>query len=137
MRELLGAALEETDQPIVIDMEASIEHMRRGTARYVDTLLVVTEPYFRALQAAGRLVELARELGVGRILAVANKVRSPAEEQAIRAYLAGIDVPLAAVIPFDPAVGEADLEGKPLLDYRPDAPAVAAIRRLTSEVMAA
>lgn len=136
MRELLGAALEETEHSVVLDMEASIEHMRRGTVRHIDILLVVVEPYYRALEAAGRLIRLARELDIGKIWAVANKVRSPAEEQAIRTYLEGRDIPLKVVVPFDPKVGEADLEGKALLDYRPDAAAVGAIEELTATVLA-
>lgn len=117
-------------------MEASVEHMRRATVRHVDTLLVVTEPYFRALESAGRLIRLARELEIGRILAVANKVRSDAEEQAIRSYLDSQGVELAAVIPYDRSVGEADLEGLPLLDHRPDSPSVAAIRGLLDSIAA-
>ncbi|HXI17841.1 MAG TPA: hypothetical protein VNM48_15880, partial [Chloroflexota bacterium] len=48
----------------VIDMEASIEHLSRGTLRHVDTLLIVAEPYFRALETAGRTVKLARDLAI-------------------------------------------------------------------------
>ena len=136
MRELLGAAIEECDVPVVVDMEASVEHMRRATVRHVDVLLVVTEPYYRSLEAARRLIELARELEIGRIAVVANKVRSQPEEQAIRTFLDRFDAPLAGVIPFDPAVGETDLEGRSLLDYRPASTAVAAIRSLTEQVLA-
>ncbi len=136
MRELLGATLKQTDRMVIVDMEASVEHMRRATVRHVDTLLVVAEPYYRALEAARRLIELARELGIGRILAVANKVRSEKEERAIRTFLERLDVPLAEVVPFDPAVGEADLEGRALLDYRPDAESVAAIRALADRLVA-
>lgn len=136
MRELLGATLEQTDRMVIVDMEASVEHMRRATVRHVDTLLVVAEPYYRALEAARRLIELARELGIERILAVANKVRSEKEEQAIRGFLDRLDVPLAQVVPFDPAVGEADLEGRSLLDHRPEAESVAAIRALADRLVA-
>lgn len=117
-----------------MDMEASVEHMRRATVRHVDGLLVVTEPYYRALESAGRLIRLARELGLTKILGVANKVRSEREEQAIRTYFEGLEVPLISVIPFDEAVGEADFEGRPLIDFRPEAPAVRAIEILAEQV---
>ena len=116
MRELLNVTLTETTHTVLVDMEASIEHMRRATIRHVDTLLVITEPYYRALEAAGRLIRLARQLKIQKILGVANKVRTDREEAAIRTYMKGLDVPMAAVIPFDEAVGEADLDGKALLD---------------------
>ena len=56
----------------VVDMEAGLEHLSRGTDRHVDTLLVVAEPYFKALETARRCVELGRELNIPRIAAVAN-----------------------------------------------------------------
>ena len=128
--------MEETERIVVVDMEASIEHMRRATVRHVDTLLVVTEPYYRAFEAAGRLIRLARELEIPKILGVANKVRTDREEAAIRTYLEGLDVSIAAVIPFDEAVGEADVDGKALLDHRPNAAAVGAIEQLATQVLA-
>src|SRR5437762_2621239 len=42
------------DDVTVLDMEASIEHLTRGTVRNVDVLLVVTEPYYRSLETMGR-----------------------------------------------------------------------------------
>ena len=51
----------------VLDMEASLEHLTRGTVRNVDVLLVVAEPYYRSPETAGRLVPLARELGLERV----------------------------------------------------------------------
>ena len=131
----MGEALLGAKQPVVLDMEASIEHMRRATVRHVDTLLVVTEPYYRSLEAAGRLIRLAAEIPIPRILGIANKVRSPGEEDAIRRYLEDKGVALALVIPYDEAVLEADLEGRSLLDYRPEALAVQAIERVVASIL--
>ena len=61
----------------VVDMEAGLEHLSRGTDRHVDTLLVVLEPYFKALETARRCAELGRELGIPRVWGVANKLRGP------------------------------------------------------------
>ena len=55
----------------ILDTEASIEHMTRGTVRSVDAVLLVTEPYYRSLETTGRLAPLARELGIPRVWAVA------------------------------------------------------------------
>ncbi|HEU5315571.1 MAG TPA: hypothetical protein VFX49_05635 [Chloroflexota bacterium] len=118
----------------VVDMEASIEHLSRGTLRHVEGLLIVTEPYFRALETAGRTVRYARELGIPDIYAVANKVRSPEDERAIREYCAGQDLPVLGVVPFDEAVTEADRAGEAVLDAAPDCAAVAAVARLAAEL---
>lgn len=136
VREIVGAAIDQSNEPIVVDMEASLEHMRRGTVKHVDTLLVVTEPYYRALESAGRLVRLARDMGLTGIAGVANKVRTPAEEEVIRNYFAGLNVPVIAVIPFDDSVTAADLEGHSALDHNPNAPSMLAIRRLADSLFA-
>lgn len=118
-------------------MEASLEHMRRGTVRHVDTMLVVTEPYFRSLETLGRLAALGREFGLRRILAVANKVRSPEEESAIGDYCARHAVEIGALIPFDPEVTRADNAGTALLDAAPESEAVRRIRSLSESLTAA
>lgn len=136
VREVVNAAMEDSDEAIIVDMEASLEHMRRGTIRHVDTLLIVTEPYYRALESAGRLIRLAREIGIPNIMAVANKVRNEAEEEAIRTYLDKLDVSLVAVVPMDENITQADLQGKALMDMYPEAPAIQAIQGLSDAIFA-
>jgi len=114
----------------VTDMEASIEHMSRATIRHVDAMLMVTEPYFRSLETVGRMAPLARELGIEHVWAVANKVRSPREEEIIRSYCAEKGIEVGAVVPFDEAIQEADMQGRALMDHEPTAPAVVAIERV-------
>jgi CO dehydrogenase maturation factor len=118
----------------VLDMEASIEHMTRGTLRDVDILLLVTEPYFRALETLGRMAPLARELGLQSIYVVANKVRSERDQQAIDAYCARLGLELLGVVPFDETVQESDREGRALIDFQPDADAVRAIERMVERL---
>lgn len=118
---------ERPDDVTVLDMEASIEHLTRGTVRDVDVLLVVAEPYYRSLETMGRMVPLARELGVPDLVGVANKVRSAQDEAAIREYAARHAIDLAASVPYDERVVEADRQGQALLDHAPTAPAVLAL----------
>ena len=131
---MLAATLAEIKGRVLVDMEASLEHMRRGTVRHLDHLLVVTEPYYRSLESAGRLLRLALELGIPRVGVLANKVRSAGEEEAIRTYLEGQDVPLVAVIPFDDAVTEVDLHGRALIDGRPEARVVRALEEIVVDL---
>ncbi len=118
----------------ITDMEASIEHMSRGTTRHVDAMILVTEPYFRSLETVGRMAPLAEELGIKYIWAVANKVRSARDEEIIRSYCADHGVELAAVVPWDEAIQEADREGRALMDYQPAAPAVVAVEGIADVV---
>lgn len=124
------------DDVTVLDMEASIEHLSRGTLRDVETLLIITEPYFRALETLGRTVPLARELGIPRIYVVANKVRSERDEATIREYSARLGMDVIGVVPFDDAAQEADRQNQALVEYMPSAPAVQAIARIVDALAA-
>jgi CO dehydrogenase maturation factor len=116
---MLGHLVEQSQQFTIVDMEASVEHMGRGTPRHADVLLIVTEPYYRSLETVGRLAPLAEELGLKQIYVVANKVRGAREEEAIRRYCAERGLEVIAVLPFDEAVREADQSGTPVLDANP------------------
>src|SRR4051794_4770622 len=98
------------DDVTVLDMEASIEHLTRGTVRNVDVLLVVTEPYYRSLETMGRTAPLAWELGVPLILGVANKVRTEQDETAIREFAARRGIEMVGLVPYDESVLDADRE---------------------------
>lgn len=134
MRGLIGGSDLANREAVVLDMEASLEHMRRGTVRHVDTMLVVTEPYFRSLETSGRLARFGREFGLPRIVAIANKVRSAEEEEAIRDYCMRHDIELGALIPFDPQVTRADNAGLALLDAAPESDAVRAIESIATSL---
>jgi CO dehydrogenase maturation factor len=132
---MLSQLIEQADQLTIVDMEASVEHMSRGTIRHADILLIVTEPYYRSLETTGRAAALARELEIKQIYAVANKVRSPRDEEAIRRYCAERELEVIAVLPFDEAVLEADQSGTPILDRQPDAEYVTVVDQLHTRLL--
>jgi CO dehydrogenase maturation factor len=121
----------------VLDMEAGLEHLGRGTVEHVDILLIVVEPYYRALEVAGRTAALAQDLQVRRIAVVANQVRSAADATAVGEYCRKHALELLATIPYDEAVLEAERQGLAPIDYAPHSPAVAAIRRLAETLSGA
>ena len=131
MRHLLGGLLEEKQVVTVIDMEAGLEHLSRGTGRHVDTLLVVLEPYYKALETARRCAELGRELGIPQVLAVANKLRGEEDRAAVRHYAAAHGLHLAGEVPFDPGVYQAELAGQ-APPAGPEAPAARAVGDLAA-----
>ena len=134
VRELMAKLVEEVTQLTVTDLEAGLENFSRGTPRDADTLLVVLEPYYKSLETGRRIVELARELNVPRILGVANKVRSKDDEAAIRQFAQTHQLELTAVVPHDEAVLEADRQGRSPVDLFPQAPVVRAIQELASSL---
>jgi CO dehydrogenase maturation factor len=122
---------------VVIDNEAGMEHLSRRTTRDVDLLLVVTDPTVRGMKAAEGIVKLAEDLQihVGQALLVVNRVTGELSP-ALRQALAQIQVPLAAVIPNDEAIGELDAEGRPLVGIDAESPALAAVDILASQLLA-
>ena len=119
----------------ILDNEASIEHMTRGTVRTADALLLVTEPYYRSLETTGRIIPLARDLGLRQVFVVANKLRTERDAAAIREFCTRHDFLILAEVPFDEQVTEADRDGQALIDARPGAPAVEAIARLADTLI--
>ena len=129
MRNLLSGILKEEGVVTVVDMEAGLEHLSRGTDRHVDMLLLVTEPYFKALETARRAAELARELGIPRIVAVANKFRGEDDLAAIRNYADKHGLEIVGEIPYDEEIQRADLAAEPpRLDV--ESAAVNSVRKL-------
>jgi len=129
VRSIVGEIVNSSEGVTVMDMEASIEHMSRGTVRYVDALLVVLEPYYRSMETAGRTVPLARGLGIERIYGIANKLRSPQDTEAVEAYCHNHDLDLIARIPFDDNVVEADRTGRAVIEYDATSPIVEELSR--------
>lgn len=137
VREVIHAAVADTpDHVTVLDMEASLEHMKRGTSKYVDALYVVVEPYYRSLETAKRIHDLGRELGIETVAAIGNKVRTDEDEQAIREFCERNDLPLSSMVPFDQHFIQAEREGKAVVDVNGDSPGLREISRLADEVVA-
>jgi CO dehydrogenase maturation factor len=109
--------------------------MTRGTVRTSDAVLLVTEPYFRSLETTGRLAPLARDLGIPHVWAVANKVRTAADEAAVREYCARHNIEMLAVVPFDARITEADNAGRSALDHAPGSPAMRAAAGLAQTLL--
>ena len=104
-------------ETLVLDMEAGIEHLGRGTAAGVDALLVVVEPGRRSIETAHRVKRLAADLGVNRVFLVGNKIQSEAQADAIRQHSGGLA--FLGMISYDDRIGQADLEGVSPYDHCP------------------
>lgn len=128
MRGVSSALLANSDDISLLDMEASIEHLGRATPQGVDVLFVVVEPYYRALETASRIAPLARDLGIPRLITIANKVRDAEDLRVIRDFCKAHDLEVGLELPYDESVREADRQGKALIDAAPDASTVTLVR---------
>jgi CO dehydrogenase maturation factor len=110
LKGLLQHLLLRVPEDVVLDMEAGLEHMGRASASGTDAMIAVVEPGMRSVQTAQRVERLAGDIGIKRVLVVANKVRSADEESALREALKG--QLLVGVLPYSAALARSDLEGK-------------------------
>lgn len=120
---------------MITDMEAGVEHLSRSTTRAADVMLVIAEPYYRSLETAARVQQMAQELGIPRVFLVANKVRTEREEEAIAAFCQRHGLERIATIPYDEAVADASLIPEAPLDACPDAPGVTAVADLAERLL--
>jgi len=125
----------EPDTVTILDLEASPEHLSRGTARHADVLLLVAEPYFRSLEAVRLQAQLASETTIKRIAVVANKCRTPLDIMAIEEFCERHGLDLVGAVPWSDAVLDADAACTPLLDHDPEGLVVSAIAEVVEQIL--
>jgi CO dehydrogenase maturation factor len=99
------------DEAVVLDMEAGLEHLGRGTAMAVDRLVVVVEPGRRSIETAHHILKLAGDIGLKNLSFVGNKIRSEKDKEFFLKEMP--DFEFLGFIPFASGIIEADLEGLP------------------------
>ncbi|MDI6888067.1 MAG: AAA family ATPase [Candidatus Thermoplasmatota archaeon] len=112
--------LTKTEGFVILDMEAGIEHLTRGTTQNVDLLIVVIEPSLRAVEVASAIARQAENIGLRKekIIAVLNKYRDEQEAQKAKELLEKSDIHLVAAIPYDEKIAHSEKEGLSL-SYEP------------------
>lgn len=130
LRVLVQHLLIQRGEVIIMDMEAGLEHLGRGTARRMDVMIAVVEPRMKSIDTVRRVLKLAKEIDIKNVFAVGNKIIGAEEKEFIYTRMKELDIPLVAYIPFDDAVAKADMKGTSLLDYNEKSPATEAIRGL-------
>jgi len=135
IRALLHHLLVKQDEAVVMDMEAGLEHMGRGTAEHVETMLVVTDPSLKSMETAKKLWRLAVEAGIKRVFTIGNKVSDPNEGTLIEKFAADNKIPLLGLIPNDEEIFEADVRGETPLKHAKAAKGVACIQRIGEKLL--
>ena len=115
LKAILSNLVLRRDDVVIMDMEAGLEHLGRGTASVMDQFVVVIEPGARSIQTYTRIKELARDIGVTQVRVVANKVRDERDEAFLRERIPEED--LLGFIHYNADVIEADRNGQSPFDY--------------------
>ncbi|MBS7619902.1 AAA family ATPase [Candidatus Bathyarchaeota archaeon] len=130
LRVLIQHLLIQRRDLIIMDMEAGLEHLGRGTARRFDSMLVVLDPTIKSVDTLKRVVSLAKQIDIPEVLAVGNKIEDEKGRALIRDEAETLGIPVACYIPHDPAISSADLLGKAPLEYDEHSPAINALKSL-------
>ena len=109
LKGLLHHILVKRDEMVIIDMEAGLEHLTRGSTKHVDAFIVVVEPGQRSISTARQIFRLARDLGVQKVYGVGNKVTSPEDRALIEEGLS--ELSFLGHLSFNQKVIEADKQG--------------------------
>ena len=117
LRSLLTHLLLRTDEMVILDMEAGIEHLGRATASAVDAFISVVEPGMRSLDTARAVRRLAEDIGVKTFYVVGNKVVGDSDRQFRADNLPGFE--LLGFISQNPQITEADRKGLSAYDSAP------------------
>jgi CO dehydrogenase maturation factor len=121
---------------VIADMEAGLEHLGRSTSRASDIMLVVAEPYFKSLETAARIRDLALELEIPQVYLVANKIRTEGECHLIAAFAENHRLPVAAWVPYSDQILAAGLLARAPIDHCPDAEPVRVVVALAQRLLA-
>ena len=135
IRELLRHLIVDRDEVVVLDMEAGVEHMGRGTASQVDIMLIVADSSRKSLEIAKKLSGLAHEAGIKKVYIIGNRVRDPEEKELITDFTEKNGLPLLALIPYDDIVVKADRVGEAPLKYAETSESVKAIQGIGEKLL--
>jgi len=110
LKNLVRYLLVQREEALIIDMEAGLEHLGRGSTGYVDALIIVVEPGQRAINTAKQIKKLGEDLNIKKIMIVGNKVNSEEDRRLIEERLS--EFPFLGHMSFNPKILQADREGE-------------------------
>ncbi len=104
---------------VIMDMDAGLEHIGRGTAAGVDAFIVVVEPGLRSIQTARAIKKLAKDIGVDKVYIVGSKIKGELERAFIKENLPGSQI--IGFLDYYQKIAEADMNGVSVYEYAVEA----------------
>ena len=119
LKAILSNLVLRRDDVVIMDMEAGLEHLGRGTASCMDQFIVVVEPGARSIQTYEKVKQLAADIGVYKISVVGNKIRSEDDKRFIESRIPSDAI--LGYISYSSDVIDADRSGVSPYDVSPAA----------------
>ena len=100
---------------VVMDNEAGLEHIARGTLPHVDTMLLISDCSRRGVQAVARVAEMVKEMSLnpGQMGVIINRAPGGVLDNGVREEIEKHGLKLFGVLPQDEAVYRCDCDGEP------------------------
>lgn len=114
LKRLMQHLLVQREEVVIMDMEAGIEHLGRGTAGMVEALIVVVEPGLRSIQTAKHIQQLAKDLGIRQVFVVGNKVTGDSDVKFIKENIPELTV--LGIMSKSKEIAESDVLGVSAFD---------------------
>ena len=117
---------------MIIDNEAGLEHISRGTLPHVDTMLLISDCSRRGIQAVARIAEMVRDLELkpGNLQLIVNRAPGGELNPGVLEEIQKHDLPLLGVLPQDELVFQFDCDGKPSSQVPDDSPVKVALHEI-------
>ena len=121
---------------IVMDNEAGLEHVARGTLPHVDTMLLISDCSRRGIQAVARIAEMVEEMGLnpGQMGLIVNRAPEGKLDDGIKAEIEKHGLKLFGVLPHSEAVYRCDCEGTPSAKLPANEPMKIALKSIMTEI---
>jgi CO dehydrogenase maturation factor len=119
LKSLVSHLILSRSEVVIMDMDAGVENLGRGTAKSVNAFIIVVEPGQRSFQTARSIRDLAEDLGVKKCYIVGSKTHDDDERQFIIDNLPDFDV--LGFINYHPEIAKADRLGKSVFGTAPAA----------------
>jgi CO dehydrogenase maturation factor len=133
VRALLRHLVVERNEAVVLDMEAGVEHLGRGTARHVDSMLIVADANMKSLHVAKQIHELATKAEMNQVFLIGNKIANQTQKEVIENFAEENGLRILDFVPFDPKVVEAEMRGETPLKHK-ELDAMRAIEKLSTKL---
>jgi len=118
VRALLRHLIVERNEAVILDMEAGVEHIGRGTAQRVDALLIVADANLKSLEIAKHIHDLATKAGMKQIFLIGNRVMDSTQKEAIRSFAEKNSLSILTYVPFDKQIIETEMRGETPLKHK-------------------
>ena len=120
LKALLTHTILQRQEMVLIDLAAGVEFMGRASVQGIEALVLVVEPGGRSIETANNMAKMAKELGIGCVGAIANKITRNRQTQRdlIKSQLK--DTMLLGSIQYSQSLQEADLKRAPAIGADPE-----------------